>query len=192
MTLARARSGDRAAMEALYRAFERPVYTLARRITGSTEDAAEILQETFLEVLRSLSRLRNDAALGAWMRKVTTSKALMRVRGLRKHPDRRRSGESLGPDLEAIELRPLAKLEPPESRIDLERALAELSSTARTVVWLHDVEGMTHAEIGELMGRSTSFSKSQLARAHARLRQSLGNLEHSSEARTYKRAVGTG
>jgi DNA-directed RNA polymerase specialized sigma24 family protein len=57
--------------------------------------------------------------------------------------------------------------------IDLERALAQLSATARTVVWLHDVEGCTHAEIGALCGASASFSKSQLARAHARLRTLL-------------------
>jgi RNA polymerase sigma-70 factor (ECF subfamily) len=41
------------------------------------------------------------------------------------------------------------------------------------VVWLHDVEGYTHAEIGRLLGRTASFSKSQLARAHARLRELL-------------------
>jgi RNA polymerase sigma-70 factor (ECF subfamily) len=46
------------------------------------------------------------------------------------------------------------------------------------VVWLHDVEGYTHHEIGRLMGKSSSFSKSQLARAHQRLR---GLLEDNSE-----------
>jgi RNA polymerase sigma-70 factor (ECF subfamily) len=42
------------------------------------------------------------------------------------------------------------------------------------VVWLHDVEGYTHEEIGSMMGKTASFSKSQLARAHARLRLWLG------------------
>jgi RNA polymerase sigma-70 factor (ECF subfamily) len=57
--------------------------------------------------------------------------------------------------------------------VDLERALAHLGDTARAVVWLHDVEGYTHAEIGRLLGGTASFSKSQLARAHARLRELL-------------------
>jgi len=57
--------------------------------------------------------------------------------------------------------------------IDLERALAQLGDTARVVVWLHDVEGYTHAEIGALFGATASFSKSQLARAHERLRTLL-------------------
>ena len=55
-------------------------------------------------------------------------------------------------------------------QIDLERALAQLGDTARAVVWLHDVEGYTHAEIGALFDATPSFSKSQLARAHERLR----------------------
>jgi RNA polymerase sigma-70 factor (ECF subfamily) len=57
--------------------------------------------------------------------------------------------------------------------VDLERALARLGDTARAVVWLHDVEGYTHAEIGRLLGGTASFSKSQLARAHAHLRELL-------------------
>ena len=57
--------------------------------------------------------------------------------------------------------------------VDLERALATLPPLTRSVVWLHDVEGYTHAEIARLLGRTASFSKSQLARAHARLRELL-------------------
>ena len=58
--------------------------------------------------------------------------------------------------------------------LDLERAMQELSDTGRAVVWLHDVEGYTHEEIAEMMGKSVSFSKSQLARAHTKLRRTLG------------------
>ena len=49
-----------------------------------------------------------------------------------------------------------------------------LPSLSRAVVWLHDVEGYTHAEIGFALGRTPSFSKSQLSRAHRRLRSLLG------------------
>jgi RNA polymerase sigma-70 factor (ECF subfamily) len=58
--------------------------------------------------------------------------------------------------------------------MDLELALSLLAPVARTVVWLHDVEGYTHREIGALMNKTPSFSKSQLARAHGRLRELLG------------------
>ena len=59
------------------------------------------------------------------------------------------------------------------AQIDLERALERLSETGRAVVWLHDVEGYTHEEIAEQVGKTVSFSKSQLARAHVRLRRML-------------------
>jgi RNA polymerase sigma-70 factor (ECF subfamily) len=56
---------------------------------------------------------------------------------------------------------------------DLAAAFAELKPLSRSVVWLHDVEGYTHDEIAQLMGKTKSFSKSQLARAHERLRALL-------------------
>jgi len=59
-------------------------------------------------------------------------------------------------------------------RMDLEAALERLGETSRAVVWLHDVEGYTHDEIAAMMGKTASFSKSQLARAHVRLRVWLG------------------
>jgi RNA polymerase sigma-70 factor (ECF subfamily) len=182
MTLARARAGDTAAMETLYRIFETPVYTLARRITGSNDEAGEILQETFLEVIRSLRRLRSDSAAGAWVRRIAMSKTLMRLRATsgRRRRELRESDDPSGSGI-AIEDRDQPPHRP-EDRIDLERALSELPATSRAVVWLHDVEGLTHAEIGELMGRSTSFSKSQLARAHSKLRDRLGRMGSQSPA----------
>lgn len=60
-----------------------------------------------------------------------------------------------------------------DSQAELARALGQLPALTRYVVWLHDVEGFTHSEIGRMLGRTTSFSKSQLARAHVRLREQL-------------------
>jgi RNA polymerase sigma-70 factor (ECF subfamily) len=64
----------------------------------------------------------------------------------------------------------------------LERALMRLPALTRTVLWLHDVEGYTHEEIGMALSRSSSFSKTQLARAHARLRDLLADRETIREA----------
>jgi RNA polymerase sigma-70 factor (ECF subfamily) len=63
----------------------------------------------------------------------------------------------------------------------VERALMTLPAISRVVVWLHDVEGYTHAEIGLALGRTPSFSKSQLSRAHARLRALLGDATEIAE-----------
>src|SRR2546426_11728316 len=78
--VARARSGDLDALEALYRAFETPVYNLALRILRSPEDAEDVLQETFLEVVKSIAQYRGEGHLWGWIRQIAASKALMRIR----------------------------------------------------------------------------------------------------------------
>ncbi len=160
--VARARSGDLSALEQLYRAYQQPVYTLARRLTRNAEDAEDVLQETFLEVCRSLKQWRGDGILWGWIRKIAVSKALMRHRR-----EKLREWEPLDDDVPR-------QAEDVPLQMDLEAALSRLTERSRAVVWLHDVEGYTHEEIAELMGMTTSFSKSQLARAHDRLRRWLG------------------
>ncbi|HMH83208.1 MAG TPA: sigma-70 family RNA polymerase sigma factor [Gemmatimonadales bacterium] len=161
--VARARSGDLEALEALYRAFETPVYNLALRMLRRPEDAEDVLQETFLEVVRSIKQYRGEGHLWGWIRQIAASKALMRIRRNQVRDTDELHEESVaagaGGGLSA--------------RIDLERAFEHLSETSRAVVWLHDVEGYTHEEIAGLMNKSVSFSKSQLARAHIRLRRML-------------------
>lgn len=166
LAIQRAKTGDLEALEQVYRAYQGMVYTLARRLCRSDEEAEEVLQETFLEVCRSIPRFRGaeQASLTAWVKRVAASKALMRLRS-----DRYRQTDALDDDLEAAD-----HAEPDVAlRVDLETALARLPERTRAVVWLHDVEGYTHEDIAELMGMSVSFSKSQLARAHARLRRWL-------------------
>lgn len=171
LVLARARRGDHGALETVYRRLEAPMFTVARRLCRQREDAEEVLQEAFLEVVRSISRFRGDGSFEGWVRRITSSKALMRLR------KRSRSRET---SLDADE--PLGPVEDPahaaehdaiHRRLDLESALARLPDPTRAVVWLHDVEGYTHDEIARAMGRTTSYSKSQLSRAHARLREWL-------------------
>jgi RNA polymerase sigma-70 factor (ECF subfamily) len=176
VTLARARRGDLAALEAVCRTFESPVYTLARRLVGNPHDAEEVLQETFLEVVRSIGRYRGDGSFAGWLRQVAASKALGRLRHRRV-----RAGETSLDTDEDGEEPPEPAVEPvhPGDRLDVAAALERLSESARAVVWLHDVEGYTHEEIASLMGRTASFSKSQLARAHARLREVLGKHEEA-------------
>jgi RNA polymerase sigma-70 factor (ECF subfamily) len=161
--LPRVRAGDPAAQEAVYRAFEAPVYHLARRICRTTEDAEDVMQETFLEVFRSIAQFRGDGSLWGWVRTITASKALMRLRR-NKYRDTEELHDEVAP----------LRRDDAALRMDLEAALERLSETSRAVVWLHDVEGYTHDEIAQMMDRTVSFSKSQLARAHARLRRWLG------------------
>jgi len=176
--VARAQSGDLEALEALYRAFETPVYNLALRVLRRPEDAEDALQETFLEVVRSIKQYRGEGHLWGWIRQIATSKALMRIRHDRVRETEEFHEESAAGAGEAAGVGVMAGsggMSPGAvpAQIDLERAFEQLSETSRAVVWLHDVEGYTHEEIAEQMGKTVSFSKSQLARAHVRLRRML-------------------
>src|SRR5690348_18462928 len=78
--VARAKTGDLEALEGLYRAFETPVYNLARRILKNAEDAEDVLQETFLEVVKSIGGYRGDGHLRGLVRQIKASKDLMKIR----------------------------------------------------------------------------------------------------------------
>ena len=167
LAIQRAKSGDLNALEGVYRAYQGTVYSLARRICRTAEDAEDVLQETFLEVCRSIGKFRGTApgSLTAWIKKIAASKALMRVR-----QGKYRDTDELN-DEDAVAGRPAPDV---ALRMDMEQAMARLTDTARAGVWLHDVEGYTHEDIADAMGKTVSFSKSQLARAHTRLRRWLG------------------
>ena len=186
--LARAKGGDLEALERLYRVYVDPVSNLARRICRSTHEAEEVVQETFLEMVRSVRSFRGEGAFGAWLRRIAVSKALT------VHRKRKRQAGSDGQS--TVELDGPASLSATVDaadgwkRLDLERALAALPDDARVVVWLFDVEGLTHREIADLFGRSTSFSKSRLSRAHARLRELLGSTGGITDASESGRSVG--
>lgn len=175
LLIARARKGDMAAMEALYRSFETSVYNLGRRLLSSQEEAEDVLQETFLEVFKSLSRYRGDGHFGGWVRRIAVSKALMRIRARAGRPEEPLPHDNLLSSAQPYRPTGDGVLE----RTRLEAALAHLPEQARAVVWLHDVEGFTHDEIATLFKKSESYSKSQLSRAHARLRDLMNPVEES-------------
>jgi RNA polymerase sigma-70 factor, ECF subfamily len=172
--LARAQHGDRGAHSELYQMFGGMVFTLARRMLASKAAAEDVLQDTFIEVFRKIGAYRGEAELGFWVKRIAINKCLMQ---LRSGWMSRRCAD--GEDILTSEPARTTAL---DEQIALERALDELPDTARVVVWLHDVEGHTHKEIGTMLGYTASFSKSQLARAHGRLRELLEPDEAESEA----------
>ena len=182
--LARARAGDRAAFEQLYRWFERPVFTLALRMCGSRSEADEILQETMLKLWSGIGGFRGDGGspFWGWLRQIAVNEALMRLRRECR----------LALELDGVDADDIAEDQapPPPAAADaalLQRALAELPAATRSVLWLYHGEGYTHEEIAAAMQRSTSFSKSQLARGTRRLRVLLQVAEPAATARIYKK-----
>jgi RNA polymerase sigma-70 factor (ECF subfamily) len=171
-----ARNGDEAAYEAIYLAYRRPVHTLIRRLVSCRATAEDLFQEVFVEILRSLASFNGSGSFAGWVRSVAVNKCLMH---LRSPWQRCRVWWNADGEEDARELLGAEHLEATRpdavfaAQADLERALAALPPLTRAVVWLHDVEGYTHAEIAHLVRRTPSFSKSQLSRAHERLRELL-------------------
>lgn len=170
-----ARCGDALAHEVIYRAYAPAVYTLARRLVSRPAVAEELLQDTFVEVLRNLPAYRGDGSFSGWVRVIAVNKCMAHLRSPWHRSLLWLDAAADDGDARAFNLVDSAPATESQAanHADLERALHALGPVARTVVWLHDVEGYTHAEIARLLRRTPSFSKSQLARAHERLRAFL-------------------
>jgi RNA polymerase sigma-70 factor (ECF subfamily) len=164
--LAQACAGDETARAGLYAALASPTLTLIRRMVGQRCLAEDIFQDTMMIFFERLPQYRREAPLGAWLRQIAISRCLMYLRS----PWRRARAYLEVADLPCTAAAVLVTPGYRGEAIDVERALASLPPTARAVVWMFEVEGYSHQEIAHAFGRSVSFSKSQLARAHARLR----------------------
>lgn len=163
----RARSGDLDAMRALYERHAAQVYTLVRRLAGDDDLAADLAQDAWVNAFQKIRGFRGDAAFGTWMHRIAVNTALSR---LRKAARRRSLQEGYDGSTTLGNADSIPAAHAPD-RVMLERALDRLPVGYRTVLWLHDVEGYTHEEVGERLGIAPGTSKSQLAKARARLRE---------------------
>ncbi|HVY39754.1 MAG TPA: sigma-70 family RNA polymerase sigma factor [Polyangia bacterium] len=169
--IASVKRGDPGSREALYHRYKRRVYGLALRIVGPS-DAEEVAQEAFIRIFRGLPKFRGDAALSTWIYRLAVNAALShrsRRAGARLPIDDNQS------EAGGVETQPAAEPAGGDAvlRARLERALAELPAGYRTVVVLHDVEGLEHEEIAAILKCHVGTSKSQLHKARARLRAIL-------------------
>ena len=164
-------AGDRVAARRLYEAHVGRVHRAAYRIVGDEMLAQECTQEAFVRAFARLDRFRGDSALGTWLTRIALSVSLNAVR-------RRRRVDGRELALDAVEATRLAAAEPgmePDLRARIAEAIDALPEIYRTVVVLHDVEGYTHAEIGDLLGVPEGTCKTRLFVARRRLREMLAD-----------------
>ena len=160
----RARNGDVAAFESLYREHTPRVYALCLRMTADIALAEELTQDTFVRAWENLDRYQGRAAFGSWLHRVAVNVVL---------GDRRSSMRRLGRDHEYGAAKGRLQLTQPDKVMDLERAIAGLPPKARQVFVLYDLEGYKHVEIAGLMAMTEGTSKAQLHRARRILREEL-------------------
>lgn len=190
--LQRAKKGEMAAFESLVTAYERRVYSLALRSTGSEADAADITQEVFLRAYRSLDTFRGESGFSTWLYRITVNLCVDLAR--KNNP-----AESLDDEqaLEAPETRgayqPETALANSELRRELDAALSLVSEEHRKIVILRDVAGMSYADIAAALELEEGTVKPRLARARAALRKILierGNISLPSASKQTERGAG--
>lgn len=172
--VARARAGDREAFSVLAQRCQHQVFTLAMRLAGDHDLAADISQEALLRAWRGIGSFRGDARFSSWIYRITVNVAWTALN--------RRKRNRHAP-LEVVEnlAAPVSSFDDPELALEsanlrgrLRRALLGLPQRSRVVVVLSDIYGWSHSQIAEALDISVSASKVRLHRARKRLRATLG------------------
>lgn len=161
-TLAQAQRGERSAFEAIYRSYERAAFALALRILGRAAAAEDAVHDSFIRAFEGIGKYRGDAPFGAWLKRLLVNTTI----------DRLRSEQRWAGDADALETIDAA-LGKHGDQLETLGLLARLPARARSVVWLHEMEGYSHGEIAALFKQTESWSKSLLARSLERLRQAI-------------------
>jgi RNA polymerase sigma-70 factor (ECF subfamily) len=164
----RARNGDVASFEALYRRHESQVYALCLRMTRAPDRAEDCTQETFVKAWRSLPAFEGRSAFGTWLHRIAVNQVLSLQRS-----EARRPGfiELVEERLEPVPDRPRDRDAGVE--LDLEQAIGSLPPGARNVFVLCAVHGYSHEETADMLGVAVGTCKAQLHRARKLLAERL-------------------
>ena len=167
--------GDGRAVRVLYERYAPRVFAVVRRIAADDDLAQDYAQEAWIRAIRALPTFRGDSRFSTWLHRIAVNAALQAVR----KSETRSRREAPMPEQVAVA--------PPRSDALLQRKLEwgldRLPEGMRRVLILHDVEGYTHEEIGEVLGVTSGTSKSQLFKARAKMRDMLSMLDSPNEQR---------
>lgn len=175
----RAKSGDTDAFAQLVEQNQNRIYSLALRMVGSPEDAADLAQEAFLSAWRGLENFQGEAAFSTWLYRLTSNACIDFLRREKRkkaagsvlYLDDTEEGATL--DLPDYEADPHRRLEREEVRETIERGMAALSPEHRKVLSLREISGLSYAEIADILGLEEGTVKSRIARARLALRKKL-------------------
>jgi RNA polymerase sigma-70 factor (ECF subfamily) len=171
-------SGRAQPFEEIFQLHHRRVYSLCLRMLGNSTEAEDLTQDVFVLVFRKLSSFRGESAFTTWLHRLTVNQVLMHFR--KNHVKKEQLTEDGEMPLGTMFDRNRFNRSPVLDRLALDEAIVQLPHGYRTVLVLHDVEGLEHNEIASLLGCSIGTSKSQLHRARMRMRLLLKQRTHPS------------
>lgn len=161
----RCKDGDTAATRALFRQYKKRMHATLYRILGNTADVEDLMQESFIQVFKSLPSFRGEAKLSTWIDRITVRVAFHHIRRKKKQPlpvggmddfEMHRSGAS-----EEVASR--------EGVRRLYKALATLPAASRIAFVLHEIDGRSVSEVAEIVGSAKSATKVRIWRARRAL-----------------------
>ena len=173
--VSRAQKGDLAAYDALVRRYQQRIYATVYHMTSNHEDANDLAQEAFIKAYQALKTFKGGSSFYTWVYRIAVNKTLNFLKQ-RKN----RTAMSLNdldftaendPDLVALisEKTPRRDAVLSELQQKLNEAMQQLSEPHRMVVTLHDVQGLAHEEIAEIMECNVGTVRSRLFYARQQL-----------------------
>ena len=159
--------------EKLVTAYEKNVYSLALRMVGDPEDAADMTQETFIKAYRSLSSFRGDSKFSSWLYRIASNVCLDFLRSRSRHPQV--SLSTVDEDDRATFELPDMRQNPEEQlmkKLGMEavrRGLEQLPEQQRQILVLRELGGLSYAELAQTLGLEEGTVKSRIFRARKRL-----------------------
>ncbi len=179
LLIRRAMDGDERALRQLWTQHASHIDAVVRRFAGDADDAADIAQEVWVQIFRSLPSFRGDARFGTWAHRIAVNQTLNALRKVRRI---QKVEVEIEDDSASVEMDGDRAL----IAASIEEAAQRLPAGARTVFLLHDVEGYTHEDIARELGITAGASKSQLFKARAKLRRLLAHLMDGPEPATMR------
>lgn len=176
----RARQGDQDAFAQLVQANQNIIYSLALRMSGHPEDAADLTQDAFLRAWRSLPSFQGDSSFSTWLYRLATNICIDFLR----HEKRRKTAmpvSSLDEDDENCapaqvpdhRFNPETEAQRKELRAAVGQAILQLSDEHREILVLRELDGLSYGEIAALLDLEEGTVKSRIARARVSLRNIL-------------------
>jgi len=177
------RQGDERAYEELIERFQQPVYTLASRLLNDPAEAADVVQEVFLKVFRSISHFRGQSSLKTWLYRITVNEAHNARRWFFRHRSRETELDGTAEDnhhnwRETVAdhgRSPFEEACSEEQHRIIEAALLRLNPHFREAVVLRDITDLSYEEIAEVLDVSLGTVKSRILRGREALRQELAD-----------------
>ncbi len=175
----RARRGDLAAYDELVKRYQQRIYATIYHMTSNHEDANDLAQEAFIKAFSALKSFKGGSTFYTWLYRIAVNKTInfLKQRKNKFHMSLNDLDFSVenDPDLVALisHKTPLREAGLSELQKKLNEALLKLSEPHRMVVVLHDVQGMSHDEIGEIMGCNIGTVRSRLFYARQQMQGHL-------------------